>query len=189
MSAREFNLAHPVYDLRIPSGIYEFAEAYALHKEQAWQEWRRQLLDAWANDHRATMTALLEGGPDLEPLRAEPSEKAKEAHTGLEEARKFHVEHAPEMAKPLPENHWLYKWMADFAAQERREALLEAAEERLKLEDEIERAILHINWVSAYLFRQYEAADREMGLRLEMALERLEPLREKAASLTPQEKK
>ncbi len=33
------------------------------HRE-ALRKWRGQLLDAWAKDHRATMTALLEMGPD-----------------------------------------------------------------------------------------------------------------------------
>ena len=35
-----------------------------VEEELRWQKWRAQLLDAWANDSRALMTALLEGGPD-----------------------------------------------------------------------------------------------------------------------------
>ena len=33
-------------------------------REATWQAWRQKLLAAWANDSRALMTALLEGGPD-----------------------------------------------------------------------------------------------------------------------------
>ena len=33
-------------------------------EEYRWQVWRQKLLDAWANNCRALMTALLEDGPD-----------------------------------------------------------------------------------------------------------------------------
>ena len=35
-----------------------------LEEEHRWQRWRTRLLEAWANDSRALMTALLEDGPD-----------------------------------------------------------------------------------------------------------------------------
>ena len=35
-----------------------------LEEEYRWRRWRARLLEAWANDSRALMTALLEDGPD-----------------------------------------------------------------------------------------------------------------------------
>lgn len=31
--------------------------------KERWEEWRQELIDAWAKDQRATITALLEEGP------------------------------------------------------------------------------------------------------------------------------
>jgi hypothetical protein len=40
-------------------------KAVAGRTQGDWEDWRGQLLDAWRHDHRATMNALLEGGPAL----------------------------------------------------------------------------------------------------------------------------
>jgi hypothetical protein len=54
--------------------------AVAGRTQGAWEDWRGQLLDAWRHDYRATMNALLEGGPALrESAREAPSDDLIEA--------------------------------------------------------------------------------------------------------------
>jgi hypothetical protein len=43
-----------------------------LSREEVWQSWRQQLLRAWASDHRATMTVLLEDGPEASTAEQSP---------------------------------------------------------------------------------------------------------------------
>lgn len=45
-------------------GVAEAAKQVGRYEEECrWQVWRKDLLRCWANDYRATMTALLEDGP------------------------------------------------------------------------------------------------------------------------------
>jgi len=93
MTAREFYERNKetwaVYRWDYDSALFRFVEAYAKHvREQALEEaaadaeryvdavkvWRAAMLDAWAKDHRATMTALLESGrPSWEALKGKHS--------------------------------------------------------------------------------------------------------------------
>ena len=48
------------------------AESTIAELREAVQVWRVALLNAWANDHRAVMTALLEMGPTLANSKEKP---------------------------------------------------------------------------------------------------------------------
>jgi hypothetical protein len=50
---------------------YEYPKQARAEVLAAVQVWQRRLADAWANDYRAYMTALVEDGPDLQPAASD----------------------------------------------------------------------------------------------------------------------